>query len=309
MKTLARFYWLSVVSVCALALSMGPLACSGDDSKCGPGNDEVPVIIEDPEAMNTYWIGLVGVDELKVVGSGAEHNTLVQAHFNDFIDYAVQLADRDEYADYPACTVQTSRPVTSGDPIPLAVTSVSFLGLSGGTLVLEPDEFGALPADLLPQSGFEGAEVSITVAADGAPDSFPGFSDVIPSPAMPVLTRIGSHSPVNLTEAPSLGIVVERVDPLEVSWEPSGADYVEIKIIPGSGSETPYAKLRCITFDDGCLEIPAAALTHLAQDAATNFRFRIEHHFFKLNSVWDGDQLQAATQIDTSASLEGIVLR
>jgi hypothetical protein len=309
MKTLIRFNWLLVVGACALALSMGASACSGDESKCGPGNDEVPVIIEDPADMNTFWIGLVGVDELKVVGSGAAHNTLVQAHFTDFTNYTVQLADRDEYPDYPACTVQTSRPVTSGDPIPLSVTSVTFLGLSGGTLVLEPDEFGSLPTELLPQSGFEGAEVSISVAADGAPDSFPGFSDVIPSPAMPVLTRLGDHAPVYLTEAPSLGIVVERTEPLEVNWEPSGADYVEIKIIPGAGSETPFAKLRCITFDDGCLEIPAAALTHLAQDAATNFRFRIEHHFFGLNSVREGDQVVAATQIDSSASLEGIVLR
>jgi len=122
------------------------------------------------------WVGLLAVEELEVVGAGAEHNTLVQAHFYDFTYYSVQEAEREEFVEYPACVVYTGRPVTSGDPIPLKVERVTFSGLSGGDVVLEPDEFDHLPTDLLPQRGFAGETVTVEVTSGTGLDDFPALT-------------------------------------------------------------------------------------------------------------------------------------
>jgi hypothetical protein len=302
-SVIAMWCWTLGAS-CLLALG-----CGGSEPICGPEHDLVPDIIEDDEDLNTFWVASLAVDELKIVGAGAEHTTLIQAHFNDFSEYMVQLAERLEFQDYPACYVYTSRPVTSGDPIPLGIEQVTFRGLVGGDLILAPDEFDHIPTELLARRGFDAATIGIEVASAEGPADFPALTAEIAAPQMPILLSIGDVAPVDLALAPQIGISSSRIEPLEVHWEPSGAEYVEIKILPGAGSATPYAKLRCITFDDGCLEIPAAALSHLALDEATNFQFRIEHHFFVLHAIKQGDQTKAAALIDTSAALEGTVLR
>ncbi len=294
-----------------LTVAVTLAACGTVEKTCGPENDLTPNIIPDPSALDTFMVASLGVDELAVVGPGAEHSTLVQAHFNDFTNYQVQLAETIEFADHTACFVYAGRPVTSGDPIPLHIQSATFGGLSQ-QVVLEPDEFEHIPTQVIPQRGYDSDQVSIDVSSSGTLEdgNFPAFSDTIPAPTLPVLLRIGDVEPVDLTTSPSIGITADRIEHMLVQWEPSGADYVEIKIIPGAGSETPYAKLRCITFDDGCLEIPAGALAHLALDMATNFQFRIENHFFVIHPIMDEDgKTKASALIDTSSTLAGTVLR
>ncbi len=298
---------LLLFSVVAMALA----GCGSEQNTCGPDNDLTPNIIPDPSALDTFMVASLGVDELEIVGSGAEHSTLVQAHFNDFTNYQVQLAETIEFADHPACFIYAGRPVTSGDPIPLHVDKATFGGLSQ-EVVLEPDEFEHIPTQVLTQRGYASDEVSIDVQSTGtlADGDFPAFTETIQAPAQPVLLRIGDLELVDLASSPSIGIKADRIDHMLVQWEPSGADYVEVKILPGAGSETPYAKLRCITFDDGCLEIPAGALAHLALDMATNFQFRIENHFFVIHPITDDSgKTEASALIDTSSTLGGTVLR
>lgn len=298
---------LLLSSIVFFALS----GCGTDESTCGPENDLTPNIIPDSSALDTFMVASLGVDELEVLGPGAEHSTLVQAHFNDFTNYQVQLAETIDFVDHPACFIYAGRPVTSGDPIPLHVDKTTFGGLTQA-VVLEPDEFEHIPTQVIAQRGYEAEQVSIDVSSTGtlADGDFPAFSENISAPAQPVLLRIGDVEPVDLASSPSIGITTDRIDHMLVQWEPSGADYVEVKILPGAGSETPYAKLRCITFDDGCLEIPAGALAHLALDMATNFQFRIENHFFVIHPIADDNgKTEASALIDTSSTLGGTVLR
>lgn len=296
------------IAIAALAATVSLAACGGGQSDCGPGRDLVPAIIGDSQ-LDTFQVASLGVDELRIVGSGAEHNTLVQAHFSDFSEYQVQLAERTEFPDHPACMLYTSRPVTSGEPIPLHVDRATFGGLAGGEVVLEPNANEHLPTDLLPQRGFDAATVTIEIESPGGQGDFPAFSDEIPAPAQPVLLAIGDLTDPDLAAGPSLGIATDRTDHMRVKWEPAGSDYVEIKLLPGAGSATPWGKLRCITFDDGCLEIPAAALSQLAMDEAVNFDFRIEHHFFVIHPIGQGAQPEASALIDTSSTLQGTVVR
>ncbi len=293
----------------AVLVLSGAVGCGGGELTCGAGHDGVPQIIEDDSDMDTFWVASLGVEEVQVVGAGAEHDTLVQAHFSDFSEYRVQLAERLEFVDYPACVVYISQQVASGDRIPLKVERVTFGGLAGGEVVLEPNEFDHLPTDNRPGRGFEAETVSIEVLSENGESDFPAFSEQIAAPAQPVVTGLDDMEPVDLAAAPSIGIDVNRVEDMKVRWEPAGSDYVEVKIIPGAGASAPYGKMRCITFDDGCLEVPAAALAHLALDEATNFRFRIEHHNFVLHSIKEDGQTKAAALIDTSSSIEAIVLR
>jgi len=300
----------SIAARALLVLAAAALAagCGNGKSVCGPANDLVPNIIPDDSALDTYWVGSLVLDEVDTVGAGAEHNTLIAANFFDFTDFRVQLAYRIDLPDYPACTVYTSRQVTSGERVPLAVTRVGFSGLAGGEVVLEPDEFGDLSSELLPERGFTDEQVAISVESPDGEADFPAFDDAIQPAPQPVLLAIDRKA-VDLKDGPSIGISGDRTEDMSVQWEPAGSDYVEVKIIPGSGSATPWGKLRCITTDDGCLTIPAQLVAYLAADTATNFDFRIEHHFFVLHSIREGELTKAAATIESSSSLVGTVRR
>lgn len=298
--------WLCVLLPLALVTLVA--GCGGGKSDCGPANDLVPNIIPDESDLDTFWVGSLVMDETAVVGSGAEHNTLVAANFYDFTDYRVQVAERIYLQDYPACEVYTSRQVTTGEPVPLGVTQVTFSGLAGGDVVLVPDEFDHIPTELLPQRGFDAEQVSISVESPEGDADFPAFEEVVAAAPQPVLLAIDKQA-VDLALGPSLGITADRVKDMRIEWQPNGSDYVEFKLIPGTGSETPWGKLRCITFDDGCLVIPADLIAYLASDTASNFDLRLEHHNFVLHSVKQGDVTKAAALIDSSSSLAGTVTR
>jgi hypothetical protein len=301
MKTTSILAWWA-------AVCLGAAACGGSATPiCGAGYDGVPNIIPDEAQLDTFWVGRLGVDELQVLGAGADHDTLVQAHFNDFTDYRVQLAPSLPFGE--SCIVYTGQPVPTGTIGRLEVTSVTLQGLAGGDLVMEPDAYGRLAPVTLPGRAFVAPRVDIAVASGAGPEDFPAFSASLPAPVAPVVRRLGDLSPVDLASAPSLGISSQQGYDVELEWEPGGGDYVEVLLVPGAGSSTPYGKLRCITFDDGCLAIPYSALNHLALDAATNFRLRIERHQFRLHSERDGDQVRAAALVDLSSSLEAVVLR
>ena len=180
--------------------------------------------------------------------------------------------------------------------------------ISGEALAPDPD-IGRIPPEVLPGRAFAAESISIEVESPSGDTDFPAFTDSIPAPEFPVLTRIGDLKDPDLAAAPSVGIDEYRADSLRVEWEAGDGDYFEFLIIPGAGSETRHMKLRCITFDDGCLEVPVEALRHLALDLATNFQLKVERHNFVLHSVKDGDATRAAALIDASSALEGTVLR
>ncbi|HOX45720.1 MAG TPA: hypothetical protein PK668_19120 [Myxococcota bacterium] len=287
---------------------LGAAGCGEETPVCGEGYDGVPVIIPDSTQLETFWVGAVGVDELEVVGFGASHDTLVQANFNDFTDYRVQLAPTIAFSE--ACFVYTGQPVVTGSAEPLQIERVVFRGLAGGEQTLTPDEFRHIEGVLLPERGFAEPAIEIELFSGAGAEDFPPFAESIAAPEAPVLESLDGQPGDGLaTGALALGVAVERVAPLRVCWTPAAGDYVEVKILPGAGSGTPYGKLRCITFDDGCLEIPGAALGQLALDSATNFRFRLERHNFLLHSEQAGGVTRAATLIDVSSSVEGVVLR
>lgn len=284
-------------------------ACGGGGSNCGAGHDGVPTIIDDDADLNTFWVARLGVGELnQLTGPDPGHTSLVQAFFSDFTDYRVQVADRQNFSD--ACFVYTSLQVTTGDPIPLNVTQVTVGGLAGGDLVLEPaGDPPKISPELIDGRAFAGEAVSFTIESGAGATDFPAFSEELPAPDPVVITRLGDRENPDMSQGPSINISIDRIDPLEVRWKPGGGDYFEFKIVPGSGTDTKYVKLRCITYDDGCLSVPADALVYLVPDKATNFQLKAERHNFVLHPIKDGDLTQAAALIDVSSTLEATVLR
>lgn len=276
---------------------------------CGEGADGTPEIIDDETEMDTYWVSSVGISELhQYTGPDPRHNTLIFAFFEDFTNYRVQLADRVPFSE--ACFVYTSRQVTTGEHYPLSIDYVTIGGLAGGDVVLMPDAgTGRVPPEILNGRAFQDQSVTIdVVSADGAGD-FPSFSDTVGAPAAPVVTRLGDIDFPDLSSVPSIGITTTRTEPLTVEWETGGGDYIEIKLIPGSGSDTSWQSMRCITYDDGCIEVPASAMNNIALDAATNFQFRFERHNFVLHEIKEGSITKALSVINASSTVEGTVLR
>ena len=283
---------------------LGVVAGCADTSTCKNHREGIPALYSEDFSFDTFWIGTLGIEELMVVGANASHDTSVHADFTDFTNYQVMLATRDEYP--PSCIIYTGRPPDpTGKKQPLNVTSVTVKGLTGGDRTINPN--GSNP--LIEGRAFDSDQVSFIVASGTGADDFPGFDDSINAPVFPKLLRLGDLSSLDLSTGPSLGITFYRADPFYVQWKPSNADYIEIVLMPGTGTQTGYAKLLCIAFDDGCLEIPADAIATLALDTCTNFRFRIERHNFKSHLIMDGETTKAAALIDVSSVLEAIVTK
>lgn len=274
---------------------------------CGEKHDGVPVIIDEDEDYDTYYVASIGVYEWnQLTGADIGHTTTTKANFEDFTNYQVQLADRLPFSE--ACFIYTSRQVTTGDHVPMGVDQVTIGGLAGGDLVMTPDP-ERIPPEILPGRAFEGGTVTIDVTSAGGALDFPAFSDELDVPEQVVIKRLGKHKNPDIVSGPSLDITLERSEPLQVVWEAGNGDYFEVKLIPGAGSPTAWQKLRCITFDDGCLEIPAEAINHLARDEATNFNIKVERHSQKMHVIKDGDVTQAIALLDASSWLGGIVGR
>ncbi len=285
-------------------------ACGGDGGgKCGEKHDGVPDLFSEEDYSQTSWFAFIGVEESnRLSGGDTGHDTLFQAHFQDVSNYQVQLAPRDHFSE--ACYIITGRQVTVGEPVALTVEQVAFSGLQGADVTLDPDAVThEFPTQVVAGRSFSDGELSVEVTSGTGATDFPAFSEEIVAPDAPELTLLGSHKDPDLAQGLSLGILVERVDPLRVKWKPGNGQRIEVILIPGAGSSTQFQKLRCITFDDGCLDIPSPAIGNMALDDATNFRLVVERH----NSVpvlfKDGDLVTAVALIDACSLVEGVVGR
>ncbi len=222
------------------------------------------------------------------------------------------LACQDNLCRLPECLENTcAEPFEclAGPRLPLQVEKMIFSGLSGGGLELYPSSVGRFQ-DILPGRVFEQPRLTVQAVSPPYQDrSFPAFIEKIQAPDAPVVTRLNNVQDPNLAVSFSMGIGLERAESLIVEWKPGDADYMEIKIIPGAGSKTPFAKLRCITYDDGGLEIPVEAINYLALDEATNFRFKLERHYFVEHPIMENDTLKAMALLDAGSVLESTVLR
>jgi hypothetical protein len=285
------------------------ISACGDDGggNCGEGHDGVPSIIDEDEDYDTYYVASIGVYEWnQLAGASEGHTTTAKAFFEDFTNYRVQVAERLFFSE--ACFIYTSRQVTTGEHVPMGVDQVTIGGLSGGDLVMTPDPDRIAP-EILPERAFAGDTVTFDVTSPGGALDFPAFSDELAVPDQMAIKRLGPHKDPDLANGVSLDITLERTEPLQVEWEAGNGDYIEVKLIPGSGSATAWQKLRCITYDDGCLEIPSPAINHLALDEATNFEIKVERHNQKMHVIKDGDVTRAIALLDSSSWLGGVVGR
>jgi hypothetical protein len=285
------------------------LSACGDDGggNCGEKHDGVPAIIDEDEDYDTFYVASIGVYEWdQLTGLDVGHTTTAKAFFEDFTNYRVQVAERLFFSE--SCFIYTSRQVTTGDHVPMGVDQVTIGGLAGGDLVMTPDP-DRIPPEILNGRAFTGDTVTIDVTSPGGALDFPAFSAELDAPDQVVIKRLGPHKDPDITTGVSLDITLERTEPLRVVWEAGNGDYFEFKLIPGAGSSTAWQKLRCITYDDGCLEVPAAAINHLALDEATNFDIKVERHNQKLHVIKDGDVTHAIALLDASSWLGGVVGR
>ncbi len=269
----------------------------------------MPALYPEDYSFGTNWIGTLVMNEQKVVSIPSSHDTIINATFIDFSNYKVYVASRDPYpTNSPYCFIYTGLPFPpDGEKVVLNVNSVTVSGLVDGDHSLSSN--GTSYNFQHDNRAFGTGPVAFEVDSSTGQNDFPAFSDQINAPVFPELLRLNNSNSPDLSTALSLGINLERTDPLIVEWEGSTADYFEVLIIPNTGSSTPYAKLRCIVYDDGYLAVPVEAIYALALDTCTNWRFRIERHNFKLHTIVDGEATKAVALIDVSSALEGIVLK
>ena len=82
-----------------------------------------------------------------------------------------------------------------------------------------------------------------------------------------------------------------------VTWEPSDANFVIVRIKPSLGTQTGWAEVYCATHDDGGLEIPAEAISLLALDEASLFKLRVERFNEAGHFINDADAHFGAAQL------------
>ena len=110
-------------------------ACGEEGSKCGGKHDGVPVIVDEDEDYDTFYVASIGVYEWnQVTGADIGHTTTAKAYFEDFTNYRVQVAERMLFSE--SCFIYTSKQVTTGDHVPMGVEQVTIGGLAGGDLVM-----------------------------------------------------------------------------------------------------------------------------------------------------------------------------
>jgi hypothetical protein len=194
--------------------------------------------------------------------------------------------------------------------VALTVEKVTFGGLQGADVTLEPDPVThEFPTQVVVGRTFGEGKLSIDVFSGTGAADFPAFQEEIAVPDAPELTRFDNHKSPDLAAGLTIEVTVERENPLVVEWVPGHGQRIEVTMIPGAGSSTQYQKLRCITYDDGCLEIPRLAINNLALDDATNFRLQVERHNTVPVLFKDGGVVTAVAVIDVCSQVEGVVGR
>ena len=298
--------FLSRFGVWLLLFSMIEGCSNNSSSPCKNHREGKPALFQEDATFDTYRIGLIKVLEVDNVGTDPLHDTAVHADFTDNIDYTVQLAPREDYSS--SCFIYTGLRVDSGTQQTLYANSVTINGLQTDNLTLTKNGNGTFSPEFLDGRAYTNSPVSFIVESDNGDSDFPSFTDQVAPLDFPILTRVGDLKSLDLSSSPSLGISVDRLDPLSIQWESSDATYVEFILSPGAGTETKWIYLRCIAFDDGCLEVPAEALNYLAPDKCTNFNFTFARHNFKYQQV-GADNKKAVVLIDSSSALKAIVFR
>jgi hypothetical protein len=192
---------------------------------------------------------------------------------------------------------------------PLGSERFTVEGLRGGDVIMMPDADGRYSVEVMNGRVFTTTPVSFELLSGPGDRDFPGFTVELPTPVPPVLLKAGDAENPDLAAGPSVGITHAPQGPFVVEWEAQGTEYVDFQIVPGAGSTTPYAKLRCVTHDDGCLEIPPEAIQQLALDAATSFQLKLTRYSFTIEEIREGDTLKAVVLVSLGSTLEGTVLR
>lgn len=282
-------------------------ACSSDGGRpCGEGHDGVPAKYNPADVSQVLRIGNLVINEEKRVGVAPSHDTLVSASFADFTGVTVQDGSTEKLSE--ACVIYLSKSVREGTATQLKVTKVSVAGLSEPVL-LTPDVNNKINPQSLPGRALTTAAVNIKVDSDTNANDFPAFAMSLDSPEIPVLTRVGDLPSPDLSSSPSLGIRSDREKPLVLEWKPGNGHYVEIVILPGTGTSSAWAKVRCITHDDGCFEIPAQGLRSLSQDTATNFEFSFMRHLSDVVTFLVDGRAKAVANAKVSSVLRATVVR
>ena len=287
-------------------LSLALFGCASSSSPCG--SDVGEGILDDESDLGTFWIGRIAVKELDQ-RSGPEigHSTAVAASFTDFSGFTLLLPERTYFS--KACFVYMTRLETEGTKQTLAVSEVAFRGLVEPGFSLLPEGNGSFKTKVPDGRIFAQDELEVEVQPGPGESAFPALTGKLRAPDLPQLTRLGEVPDPDLRAPSSIGITADRPEDLKVQWKPGAGDYMDFVLIPGNGSLTKFMKLRCITPDDGCLSVPAAALQYLAQDKAQDFQLKLTRSQVLLHYAEQGGVRQAAAFISAEAAIEGTVLR
>jgi len=238
------------------------------ESEPDPCNDSPPPVIELPDDLDqdAPLLADLTVEEwvVSTPGSGEDEGAMLTAHFADFSDYDDELVDAIPFGE--ACVGIAGQHVINERPTMLTVDRVVFEGIPGGDEPLEMNDAGLFAPRIVSHQLFSasGGEVVIgRISSSPGEESFPKF-------------RIEGTVPRIIEGATAL---VSTARDLELEWEPADSSFFEILVTTRSEDPNlPPNRLRCLTVDDGCAVIEAAALEWVLSGGAESVTLRLERH-------------------------------
>jgi hypothetical protein len=165
----------------------------------------------------------------------------------------------------PHCFGLVSRPVRSGDAVPLAMGELRVEGTARGVVRATEVSTGTYVAAGEPLLGGEALRFVGTAAA---PVAFPGFDQTLPALRADVMRSAPAAD----------GLAALTVDALPVRWTPAGADWVEVALEPETDQVDDGGQVICRVADTGCFDVPVAATNFLLAGNALRYTLSVSLH-------------------------------
>ena len=280
---------VSKINMLSIAMGLLLLCCGTDgqstEDPCeGNQQAEMDTAHEaDKEAKILY-------DELVEIAEDASEtkSTIIQANFVNTSNFDINT-DVMPFGD--DCVGMLGRPTTTGETVPLTVESILIDSKSSGEYAIEEDEQGryfiGLADDFFSEAG--GERITATITSQNGDENFPPFAESILAPA-PL---------VNVTAA------VTSSGSLKTEWPEGDSTYIEIVLRTiDANDEAGENRIRCFYLkDDGCIDIPAAAIDWLNMEGAERLKVRMERHTLKIANPAEN----AIVEIDAMRSIEFVI--
>ena len=183
-------------------------------------------------------------------------NSLITLSFEDTTPGFVDSRIRNGIGFSNICVGFTGRPVVvcrdadnqDCDPLPLGADDITVSGLAGDDVDLTIDGPGRYQSNGTTVPLFGTEDVQLSVSSAGGDDTFPDYTQAIPSPLGLIVSIPQPNSTYTVAED------------LVVTWNRGNGDYVEVEL---RSEASVSARVLCVVEDSGCIAVPFLAVSWL----------------------------------------------